>query len=114
MSSRLRLTALARSIAVSELSATAAASWAIAAVTALCCETASEIASESSLILPIVSAIDSAWALQASALAVSSAICPAMSLVALAVCVASDFTSEATTAKPRPVSPARAAARWSR
>ena len=33
----------------------------------------------------------------------------AISSVALAVCTASDFTSEATTAKPRPDSPARAA-----
>ena len=32
-----------------------------------------------------------------------------MSSVALAVCTASDFTSEATTEKPRPASPARAA-----
>ena len=32
-----------------------------------------------------------------------------MSSVALAVCTASDFTSEATTAKPLPASPARAA-----
>ena len=36
-------------------------------------------------------------------------ICAAISSVALAVCTASDFTSEATTAKPRPASPARAA-----
>ena len=36
-------------------------------------------------------------------------ICSAISSVALAVCPASDFTSEATTAKPRPASPARAA-----
>ncbi|MGB7041438.1 MAG: hypothetical protein WBD83_17840 [Xanthobacteraceae bacterium] len=32
-----------------------------------------------------------------------------ISSVAFAVCTASDFTSEATTAKPRPASPARAA-----
>jgi hypothetical protein len=32
-----------------------------------------------------------------------------ISPVAFAVCTASDFTSEATTAKPRPASPARAA-----
>ena len=32
-----------------------------------------------------------------------------MSSVALAVCTASDLTSEATTAKPLPASPARAA-----
>jgi hypothetical protein len=36
-------------------------------------------------------------------------ICAAMSSVAFAVCTASDLTSEATTAKPRPASPARAA-----
>jgi hypothetical protein len=36
-------------------------------------------------------------------------ICPEISSVALAVCTASDFTSDATTAKPRPASPARAA-----
>jgi hypothetical protein len=35
--------------------------------------------------------------------------CAAMSSVAFAVCVASAFTSEATTAKPLPASPARAA-----
>src|ERR1700733_9859912 len=38
-----------------------------------------------------------------------SAICPEISSVALAVWLASDLTSEATTAKPRPASPARAA-----
>jgi hypothetical protein len=32
-----------------------------------------------------------------------------ISPVALAVCTANDFTSDATTAKPRPASPARAA-----
>ena len=36
-------------------------------------------------------------------------ICWPISPVALAVCSASAFTSEATTAKPRPASPARAA-----
>ena len=36
-------------------------------------------------------------------------ICAEISSVALAVCTASDFTSEATTEKPRPASPARAA-----
>src|SRR5450759_5728472 len=35
-------------------------------------------------------------------------ICSAISSVAFAVCPASDFTSEATTAKPLPDSPARA------
>ena len=38
-----------------------------------------------------------------------SAICSEISSVALAVWLASDLTSEATTAKPRPASPARAA-----
>ena len=38
-----------------------------------------------------------------------SAICSEISSVAFAVWLASDFTSEATTAKPRPASPARAA-----
>ena len=37
------------------------------------------------------------------------AICEPISSVALAVCEASAFTSWATTAKPRPASPARAA-----
>ena len=37
------------------------------------------------------------------------ATCWAISPVAFAVCSASAFTSEATTAKPRPASPARAA-----
>jgi hypothetical protein len=32
-----------------------------------------------------------------------------ISSVAFAICTASDFTSEATTAKPRPAAPARAA-----
>src|SRR5579883_621367 len=36
-------------------------------------------------------------------------ICPPIASVALAVCTASDLTSEATTEKPRPASPARAA-----
>jgi hypothetical protein len=36
-------------------------------------------------------------------------ICDDISSVALAVWLASDLTSEATTAKPRPASPARAA-----
>ncbi len=36
-------------------------------------------------------------------------ICAAISSVALAVCTASDFTSDATTANPLPDSPARAA-----
>jgi hypothetical protein len=36
-------------------------------------------------------------------------ICPTIASVALAVCTASDLTSEATTANPRPASPARAA-----
>jgi hypothetical protein len=35
--------------------------------------------------------------------------CDEISSVAFAVWLASDFTSEATTAKPRPASPARAA-----
>src|SRR6185295_9632801 len=38
-----------------------------------------------------------------------AAICSEISVVAFAVCPASDLTSEATTAKPRPASPARAA-----
>ena len=38
-----------------------------------------------------------------------AAIWEAICSVAFAVCTASDFTSEATTAKPRPASPARAA-----
>ena len=39
----------------------------------------------------------------------TAAICEAMSSVAFAVCTASAFTSEATTAKPLPAEPARAA-----
>ena len=39
----------------------------------------------------------------------TAAISLEISSVALAVCTASDFTSEATTAKPLPASPARAA-----
>src|ERR1700716_1002259 len=39
----------------------------------------------------------------------TAAIWPAISSVAFAVCTASDFTSEATTANPLPASPARAA-----
>ena len=39
----------------------------------------------------------------------TAAIWPAISSVALAVCTASDLTSEATTAKPLPAAPARAA-----
>ena len=81
----------------------------ISPVAALCCSTAAATAEVYSLIsrmrpamLPIASTAPAvepctAW------------ICAAISSVALAVCTASDFTSEATTAKPRPDSPARAA-----
>ena len=55
------------------------------------------------------SALFSPWAIRRRGLASSSAMVAAMSLVERAVSLASAFTSEATTAKPRPASPARAA-----
>lgn len=74
-------------------------------VTRLCWATESDIASESPRISPIVVLIDAACWPHAAAFAENSVIWREISRVALAVCVASDFTSEATTAKPRPASP---------
>ena len=53
--------------------------------------------------------ISSTAATEASVALRKPAICSEISLVALAVCAASVFTSPATTAKPLPASPARAA-----
>ena len=89
------------------------AAWAtlrtISCVAAPCSSTAAaiEVATESisrmrAVIPPIA---ETAWP-------VTPWICPIcwlISSVALAVCAASSFTSDATTAKPRPASPARAA-----
>ncbi len=57
------------------------------------------------IVPPIERSAPTAWAV-ATCIAV---ICAPISPGAFAVCVASDFSSEATTAKPLPASPARAA-----
>ncbi len=82
---------------------------AISWVAALCSVTAEAMATAISFTCVTV------WAMPWMASAVRSAtdwiaeICPPISSVALPVCCASVFTSEATTAKPLPASPARAA-----
>src|SRR5690242_3193568 len=81
----------------------------ISCVAAPCSSTAEAIVAEISdsrsmvLLISLIAPTDScvaAWMLE---------ICCPISPVALAVCSASALTSEATTAKPRPASPARAA-----
>ena len=58
---------------------------------------------------PIVLLITLIAATVSSVAVCISAICAPISSVAFAVCIANDFTSDATTEKPRPASPARAA-----
>ena len=83
--------------------------WAMPRVAAPCSSTAAAIDVVTSLIavtrLPILSMAPAAPCVASC----TSRTWPVMSSVALAVWVASDFTSEATTAKPLPASPARAA-----
>jgi hypothetical protein len=81
----------------------------ISEVAPLCCCTAAATAEVCASISCMLFAIR---AIASTALPVefcTSRIWLEMSSVALAVCTASDFTSAATTAKPRPASPARAA-----
>ncbi len=90
-----------------------AAAWAtlrtISCVAAFCSSTAAAIAVVTLLIsrmrAPKPPIADTAWAVESWI----RAICEEISSVALAVWLASSLTSAATTAKPRPASPARAA-----
>ena len=82
---------------------------AISRVVALCCSTAAEIAADTSSILPMMPPISFIAATASAAALRTVSIWPPISAVALAVCAASVFTSPATTAKPLPASPARAA-----
>lgn len=89
-----------------------AACWifrAISLVALPCASIAAAILEPICEILPILLPISVMALTDSSVAAWISAICCAISEVALAVCVASDFTSCATTAKPRPALPARAA-----
>src|ERR1044072_4442140 len=81
----------------------------ISCVEALCSSTDAAMVEVKRLTSPITLVI---WRIASTACAVEpwiAPICPEISSVALAVWLASVFTSEATTAKPRPASPARAA-----
>ena len=81
----------------------------ISCVEALCSSTDAAMVEVKRLMSPITLVI---WRIASTACAVEpwmAPICPEISSVALAVWLASVFTSEATTAKPRPASPARAA-----
>ena len=81
----------------------------ISLVATLCCSTALAIAEVTSLMPRIELPISRTAATAPLVELWIAAICSAISLVALAVWPASDLTSCATTAKPRPASPARAA-----
>ena len=81
----------------------------ISPVAAFCCCTEAATAAVNWLISCMRSAMRRIASTAAPVEACTAAIWPAISSVAFAVCTASDFTSEATTAKPRPASPARAA-----
>src|SRR6478735_350124 len=78
-------------------------------VAAPCSSTAAAMVEAISDILPMVSPISLMAATDSWVAAWMPVICWLISPVALAVCSASALTSEATTAKPRPDSPARAA-----
>src|SRR6266702_4328178 len=89
-----------------------AARWTLREISCVaepCCPTEVEIAAEISEIRPIVVPISLIAATESRVADWMSEICWLISSVAFAVCSASDFTSDATTAKPRPASPARAA-----
>ncbi len=81
----------------------------MACIAAPCSSTAAAIEVATSLICSICAVIPpiatAAWPL----VSWIAAICPVISSVARAVWPASSFTSAATTAKPRPAAPARAA-----
>ena len=81
----------------------------ISSVAARCCSTAEAIAAAIWLICSIVAPMP--WIASTALLVVDwmAPIWPAISSVAVAVCPARFFTSVATTAKPLPASPARAA-----
>lgn len=81
----------------------------ISCVAIPCSSTAAAMAEEISEIRPIVPLISLIATTESWVAACISAIWWLISPVALAVCSASALTSEATTAKPRPASPARAA-----
>ena len=82
---------------------------AISWVAASCSSTAAAMEAEISLILPMVATIPSMAPTVPLISLLTASIWAAISSVALAVWLASDFTSPATTAKPLPASPARAA-----
>ncbi len=81
----------------------------ISRVDADCCSTADATATAMPFISVIVAPIVRIAATACCVTRWISPICPAISSVALAVWPARLFTSPATTAKPRPASPARAA-----
>src|SRR5207253_2458270 len=81
----------------------------ISCVAAPCSSTAAAIAEEISESFPMVPEISWMAPTESWVAAWIPVICCPISPVALAVCSASAFTSDATTAKPRPASPARAA-----
>src|SRR6185437_1692111 len=78
-------------------------------VAAPCSWTAAAIAVATSLTSPMMPPMLLMASMASPATFWMSAICSEISSVAFAVWLASDFTSDATTAKPRPASPARAA-----
>ena len=82
---------------------------AISAVAAPCCSTAAAIDPAMALISSMVFSMRPTAATDASVAVRTSPMCRVISSVDRAVCVASAFTSLATTAKPLPASPARAA-----
>ena len=97
---------LAISLAADAVSATLRA---ISAVAAACSSTAAAIEPAMALISPIVCSIRMTAATETPVALRTSPMCWAISSVDRAVWVASAFTSDATTAKPLPASPARAA-----
>ena len=78
-------------------------------VTEACSSTEAAIADEISLMREIVCVMASMTLTALVVVPWTSAICALISSVAFAVWVARLYTSDATTAKPRPASPARAA-----
>ncbi|MCG2799523.1 MAG: hypothetical protein L6367_13430 [Cellulomonas sp.] len=78
-------------------------------IAAVCCSTAAEIVCCSSSTLPSTSAIVATAALTASVSVANDANRAVICSVASPVWLARSFTSLATTANPRPASPARAA-----
>src|SRR5256884_730280 len=90
----------------------AATDWMLRAISRVappCCSTAVEIDTVISLICEMVSVMPPIEATASLVEACMAATCDEISSVAFAVWLASAFTSDATTAKPRPESPATAA-----